>query len=390
MSKTKICLTAWSDAGGRPVNEDSFGICKDLAADKWRFATGRKVSLGERGALLIVCDGMGGANAGEVASALAVEAVKACFAPERLTDIVSDEAARECINVAIRFADRQIAKAAAADSALAGMGSTIVLAWLLGDRVHVGWCGDSRAYRYNPALGLQRLSHDHSFVQSLVDDGRLTEDLARQHPESNIITRCLGGGQTEATPEVHTFPLYRHDVVLLCSDGFWGVMTDREIEVVLEENFSDIRTCRDVLLAESEQKGWTDNVTLALCRVASGGVRAPQTATVMPLKTAAAALIAFGLLLAVPIGWFTLKKNDQPEIVMPLQSQPFPQKEIDTTPPLPAKEEPSITPQSSRNSQSDIPTIRQDSLKEIEKKEREIHIDEDTSKSFSPLSSNHE
>lgn len=179
MPKLNFTLAAWSEAAARPTNEDSFLIGKDLSAEQWSFETNETLTLGRRGALIVVCDGMGGAKA--------------------------------------------------------GMGSTVVLAWLLDGEVHIGWCGDSRAYRFNPATGLERLSRDHSYVQELVDAGLLAPELAHQHPNSNIITRSLVDSGREAQPEVRTFTLYR-----------------------------------DALLAASQAAGWTDNVTLALCRILSG------------------------------------------------------------------------------------------------------------------------
>jgi len=316
MSNIKISLAAWSDAAGRPNNEDSFIVCRDISAGEWTFTTGETVPLGKRGALLVVCDGMGGANAGEVASALAVETIKECFSEDALTDktVASTESAQNFVADAIRRADKKIRETADTDSEKAGMGSTIVLAWLLGNEIHVGWCGDSRVYRYNPTFGIERLSHDHSFVQSLVDAGRLTEEMARQHPDSNIITRCLGGGQETSEPEVRTFPLYRGDVLLLCTDGLCGLMSDRETEVVIEQHSCEPRACRDALLAESKQKGWTDNVTLAICRIVAGGAKPPQKATKrrFPRTILLVILAAVLLFIAFEGGYFLASRRFYP------------------------------------------------------------------------------
>jgi len=282
MNVKQFRLSAWSDAAGRPLNEDSFLISKDLSSGQWSFETNETVSLGRFGALMVVCDGMGGMNAGEVASALAVDAVKERFSPALLTDetVASPESVGRFITEAIVEADRRIKHEAKNDAEKAGMGSTIVLAWLLGENVHIGWCGDSRAYRFNPASGLERLSHDHSYVQELVDTGRLSPSLARQHPDNNIITRSLGDSGKEAQPEVVSLTLCRNDVLLLCSDGLYGALDDSVLEAVIRDNRSDMRTCRDALLAASKQEGWTDNVTLALCRAVSGYVKASRCALI--------------------------------------------------------------------------------------------------------------
>jgi protein phosphatase len=275
MNSIKFSIAAWSDAAGRPSNEDSFLIGKDLEREQWSFKTNETVTLGKYGALIVVCDGMGGANAGEIASALAVDAVKEAFSPGRLNDkvIACRDYIQSHIRDAILAADRRIKKEASSDPAKSGMGSTIVLAWLLGGEVHVGWCGDSRAYRFNPVSGLEQLSHDHSYVQELVDSGRLSPELAHQHPNSNIITRSLGDSGIDAQPETDSFTIFRDDVLLLCSDGLNGVLADHEIEDIIRRRSSNMHDLRDELLAVSQKAGWTDNVTIALCRISSGGAK---------------------------------------------------------------------------------------------------------------------
>jgi protein phosphatase len=275
MNKIKFRIAAWSDAAGRPVNEDCFLVGKDLATEQWKFDSSETTVLGRLGALMVVCDGMGGTNAGEVASALAVDTLKAQFAADRLTDeiIASPESIEQYITDSIVAADRCIKQEAKADSAKAGMGSTLVMAWLLDGKVHVGWCGDSRVYRFNSVTGLQRLSHDHSYVQELVDAGKLSAKMAHRHPNSNIITRSLGDSGSEAQPDVYTVTLCRDDIYLLCSDGLCGILADDKIETIVRKQAGDLLLCRDTLRSESEKIGWTDNLTLILCRITSGGAK---------------------------------------------------------------------------------------------------------------------
>jgi serine/threonine protein phosphatase PrpC len=266
-------MAAWSEAAGRPDNEDSFQLSDNLSAQNWAFTTDEVVSLDEKGALLVVCDGMGGMNAGEVASAIAVETIKEWFSPERLLESVTEtpETISDYIEKAILAADSRMKAEGQKDSDKEGMGSTIVLAWLIGKHVYVGWCGDSRAYRYNPASGLERISHDHSYVQELVDAGKLMPEQAFNHPHSNIITRSLGDLRQEARPDTNYFPLCNNDVLLLCSDGLSGVLRDSEIEAIIANNTHSMENCRNALWNESQKKGWQDNVTIALCQVLSGG-----------------------------------------------------------------------------------------------------------------------
>jgi serine/threonine protein phosphatase PrpC len=267
-------MSARCEAAGRPnsKNEDNFQLGNDLSNGKWCFVGDEIISLNEKGALLVVCDGMGGMNAGEKASEIAVNTVKTLFEPEQIShDIIcSPDAVRRHIEKAIIAADAKIKEEARADKAKEGMGSTIVMAWIIGENVYVGWCGDSRAYRFNPVSGLEQLSHDHSYVQELVDAGKLTPDLAFDHPSNNIITRSLGDPRQKAKPDVKSFPLNNGDVILLCSDGLCGVLRNAEIETIVAAHTASMNECLNALWYGARDAGWHDNVTIALCQILSG------------------------------------------------------------------------------------------------------------------------
>ena len=272
MSDIKLVMAARCEAAGRRNNEDNFQLTDNLSGDKWSFVTGQEVELGDKGVLLVVCDGMGGMTAGAVASRLAVDSIKESFVADKLTPEVTASSATimQYIEQAIIAADNNIKEDGQQNSEHKGMGSTIVLAWIIGQNVYVGWCGDSRAYRFNPASGLERLSHDHSYVQDLVDSGKLLQELAFDHPDSNIITRSLGDVRQQAQPDVKCYSLFDGDIILLCSDGLSGVLRDVEIEHIISNNSDTIDNCRNALWTESEKAGWTDNVTMALCQIVSG------------------------------------------------------------------------------------------------------------------------
>ncbi|MDR2037634.1 MAG: protein phosphatase 2C domain-containing protein [Bacteroidales bacterium] len=309
MDSIKFTMAARCEAAGRPNNEDNFQLTDDLAGNQWSFKTNEEVSLGEKGALLIVCDGMGGMNAGEVASQIAVETVKEWFSPERLTAEVTatSESIIKYIENAIIAADIHIKEEGEKDKEKEGMGSTIVLAWIIGKSVFIGWCGDSRAYLFNPAVGLKRLSHDHSYVQTLVDSGQLTEELAFDHPNSNIVTRCLGDTHQTAKPDMVEHPLHDGDIILLCSDGLSGVLRDRVIQTVMSENAENMASCRDALWNAARNAGWHDNVTIGLCRIMSGieeGNSRPEQSTA-PQKTMKKRIWPFilGLVMGIIVGF---------------------------------------------------------------------------------------
>ena len=320
MSVIKFTMAARCEAAGRQKNEDNFQLTDNLSGDQWGFITNKEVDLGEKGILLVVCDGMGGMNAGATASGLAVHTIKEWFAADKLTPevIATSASIMQYVEQAIIAADSHIKETGSQNKEQEGMGSTIVLAWIIGQMVYVGWCGDSRAYRFNAVSGMERLTHDHSYVQELVDSGKLSKELAFDHPDNNIITRSLGDVRQQVQPDVNCFELCDGDIILLCSDGLSGVLRDVEIESIMANNADTVEKCRDALWEDSQKAGWTDNVTIALCRIVSGAKpvekpaveqpEPPPTSTTkteakkrMRLKAIVIALLLAGLLSAIAV-----------------------------------------------------------------------------------------
>ena len=237
---TTFKLFAGTDIGLRDNNEDNFTVCPDLTKGEWVIPSDQQtvIPLGQRGCLLVVADGMGGQNAGEVASAIAISTVQEMFAPVNLSESVvsKPDSARDFMKKVIVEADRRVKNYSSTHSEADGMGSTIVMVWLIGSNAHIAWMGDSRAYCYLPKEGLKRLSKDHSYVQTLVDDGKLTEQQAMEHPDSNIITRSLGDASQKAKPDTATFPVLPGEIILLCSDGLCGFCSDDQICGIISQN----------------------------------------------------------------------------------------------------------------------------------------------------------
>ena len=282
MGNIEFRMAALTNVGRvRTNNEDNFLVDSDLSDDKCFFTQNEQKDLGKKGALLVVADGMGGMNAGEVASRLAVETIQEYFSAERLTEdvIQNRQSIERYMKMTIVAADKAIKERSKKDEKTTGMGTTVVMAWLLKDKVYVAWCGDSRAYAWHPQMGLRQLSKDHSYVQELVDSGKLDEENAFDHPDSNIITRSLGDPRKVAEPDFREEELYQGEVILLCSDGLCGMIRDREMEVVLRENPEDMKLCGEALIAAALQAGGHDNVTVTLCRVVVGG-KTPVVSTV--------------------------------------------------------------------------------------------------------------
>ena len=217
-----------------------------------------------------LADGMGGLDAGEVASKIAVDTVKEFFMPERITDeTVQDEShIRAYLCEAIVEADRRIKTRSREAYNGKSMGTTIVVAWLLDDCANIAWCGDSRAYRFDTVSGLQQVTKDHSYVQELIDSGRLLPEYAFDHPDSNIITRSLGNPQKKAEPDFVRIVLHEGETLLLCTDGLNAMLRDEEIESLMQKTASRTDTCLKALLSQTLEAGGYDNVTILLCQIA--------------------------------------------------------------------------------------------------------------------------
>lgn len=276
MSTIKFRLAAKTDVGlVRTNNEDNFQMTTDLSSDQMRWVNNEICSLGDKGALLVVADGMGGMNAGEVASALAVETVREYFASEKLTPEVTKNrfTIEKYMNEVIVAADTRIKKEAKEHPETRGMGTTVVIGWILNGKLYVSWCGDSRAYIYNPEAGLHQITKDHSYVQTLVDKGSISKEDAFDYPDSNIITRSLSDGGSKAKPDslLKPYDLCDHDIILLCTDGLNGMIRDNEIEAVIRENEHDMNVLVDQLIHAACEAEGSDNITLCLCQILQGG-----------------------------------------------------------------------------------------------------------------------
>ena len=308
-------VAAISDAAGKynpeaPLNgnEDNFYVDDNLSDGvAGRCRTDELLTMGPLGYLLVVADGMGGMNAGEVASEIAIDIVRQAFAPGVVLPSYAADAdsRRRYLEHVVQQADRRIKEDASINPDHKGMGSTIIMAWIVGDKLTLTWCGDSRAYRYNVVNGLEPLSTDHSYVQQLVNQGVISYEDTFEHPQGNIITRSLGDPNKQAEPESREFSLNTGDVIMLCSDGLSGVLRDRltydhsgvpfageNIEGIIADNCETMSGCRDALMAAAKEADWYDNVTVLLCRIESGAPMAvkkmPATMPPMPARPAPA------------------------------------------------------------------------------------------------------
>lgn len=214
---------------------------------------------------VVLADGMGGYNAGEVASAMAVDLIARELTPSLdkagLPDVRS---LRRAMEVCVSNANRAIFEAARSEENCAGMGTTLVMAAVHGSSVLVGHAGDSRAYRWREG-SLMQLTRDHSLLQEQLDSGIITPEEAAVSPHRNLVTRALGVEETVLL-DIQTFSVLPGDTYLLCSDGLTDMLTDQQIAEVLETvPQTEARATR--LVERANANGGHDNVTVALMQV---------------------------------------------------------------------------------------------------------------------------
>jgi protein phosphatase len=207
--------------------------------------------------LFAVADGMGGAQAGEIASRLAAAALRGTEASSASEDDVA---------ALIQEANRRVYEAQSEDEAVSGMGTTLTVALAGHDRVAIGHVGDSRAYLIRDGR-LEQLTEDHSLVAELVRSGRLSPEEAEIHPQRSVITRALG---TEAEVDVDSFtvPARTGDLFMVCSDGLTSMVDDGTILSIVEEKRDDLKAAAKSLVDAANRGGGEDNITIVLFEIA--------------------------------------------------------------------------------------------------------------------------
>jgi serine/threonine protein phosphatase PrpC len=207
--------------------------------------------------LFAIADGMGGAQAGEVASRLATAALKESGADgggeQRIADLIQE-------------ANRRVYDRSSSDPNTSGMGTTITVALVEDDQVAFGHVGDSRAYLIRDA-GMEQLTEDHSLVNELLKTGKLSREEAETHPQRSVITRALG---TDPDVDVDTFSVRAEtgDLFLLCSDGLTDMVSEDSILEVVERNRKDIDGALRALVKEANRGGGQDNITVVAFEIA--------------------------------------------------------------------------------------------------------------------------
>jgi protein phosphatase len=216
--------------------------------------------------LFAIADGMGGAQAGEVASRLAAAAVR---------EIGAGAGGEERIFELIQEANRRVYDRSSTDPNTSGMGTTMTVALVEDANVAFGHVGDSRAYLIRDGR-MEQLTEDHSLVNELMKSGKLSREEAQTHPQKSVITRAVG---TDPDVDVDTFtvPVEPGDVFLLCSDGLTDVVSEDEILDLVERNRTDIDRALRALVKEANRGGGEDNITVVAFEIAEDAVHDGRT-----------------------------------------------------------------------------------------------------------------
>ena len=241
-------MFAWgqSDIGkARRDNQDSFAY---------------SVSDAKKLAFAVVCDGMGGAAAGNIASRMALEEFTECIRNADYNKNVSNEQLCNLLEDAVNAANTVVHNRAEEIPELHGMGTTLVASVVLQNKVAVINIGDSRAYKIN-ADGITKITRDHSLVEDMVRLGELTEEQAQEHPGKNLITRAIGTDST-VSGDVFFPEIKQGEYILLCSDGLSNLVSDQEI--LYEVMYGDNSDCCSRLIDIANDRGGFDNITVVL------------------------------------------------------------------------------------------------------------------------------
>ncbi|HXY06199.1 MAG TPA: Stp1/IreP family PP2C-type Ser/Thr phosphatase [Burkholderiaceae bacterium] len=236
----------------RPLNEDALGADPNIG-------------------LFVLADGLGGYNAGEVASTMAVSSLLSGLGAQLQLAHSSEDSSFDpagALRDSLVAMNEQIFRAALQSAVYEGMATTAVIAWFLGGRLWVAHAGDSRLYRYRSGA-LQQVTRDHSFSQELLDAGMISEQEARVLPAKNLVTRAVGASPT-LEPEVHDYDVEAGDIILLCSDGLTEMVSNETIGAVVGADVHDIAQAARRLVDDANEAGGRDNCSVILVRVDDG------------------------------------------------------------------------------------------------------------------------
>ena len=257
-------------------------ISTHAASDVGRHREGNEDSLFAGAVVFAVADGMGGHQAGEVASETALRPIAALDGAEFPTA----EQAQDALVEAVVAANASVVEQAMSDPSLRGMGTTLTAVLVRDEHLHIAHVGDSRAYLLRGARDMTQLTTDHTLVEQLIRDGRLARSEAAVHPQRSVITRAIGVDRQVKVDSLPPLQLQPGDQMLLCSDGLTGPVDDQRIAEILAATPDGAEACR-LLIDAANAAGGPDNITVVLLRVEGD----PAEAARVPLPGTRAAVL---------------------------------------------------------------------------------------------------
>lgn len=362
---------------------DNFLIAKATDVGKTREINEDSMAVFDspNGQVLVVCDGMGGQAAGDVASKLAVTIIESI-----LTDNTFSSP-EEAIKSSIMAANRGVLNKTVQDPKLEGMGATCVMLIIKDGLAYCGWVGDSRIY-YITGNSIRQISHDQSYVQQLVDAGQISEEEAASHPQKNEITNCIGLPEMTA-PQTLEEPIKPEPggIFLLCTDGLSGMVSDQMMTKVASDSSMSLQQRANRLVQLANDAGGLDNITVELVQFGTSEVVGATSGTLFMTpegmknerrKKTPMFMYIVGALLVIAAGLFIGRyyytthyqveldkveiKNQQKKPVKktqakdPVKKQPAPI-QTQQIQPTPSPEEEPSRPISNKGRQNDIQTV---------------------------------
>ena len=235
---------AKTDIGkAREKNQDYYYVSKDTDVPR----------------IYILADGMGGYKGGEVASKLATESVKK-YIENNFSNIIKEkEEILKLIASAVEYANMVVYEKSKEDKELEGMGTTLEVCVIYNNKAYIGHVGDSRVYRIRKDI-IRKLTKDHSYVQQLIEDKKITREEAKTHPKKNMITKALGCTPF-VEPDLRARNFEKGDIFIICSDGLTNMVDEKQIYEIIKQ---DIENATEKLINEANQAGGYDNITVII------------------------------------------------------------------------------------------------------------------------------
>lgn len=212
--------------------------------------------------LYIIADGMGGANAGDIASSMAVQTAKQ-YILDNYTEKNEIEI-KEMIRTALGFANKKVYEMSLENEEYEGMGTTIIILLIIGNKIYIGHIGDSSLYRIRKNI-IRKITKDHTYVQNLIDNKEITPKQARNHPKRHMLTKALGC-ESFVEPDIIMKKIEKDDYILLCTDGLTNLLKDKEIFNEINEK-KDCKLIVETLVDIANNRGGFDNISIILIKI---------------------------------------------------------------------------------------------------------------------------